>query len=251
MVKYEPSKWNDNPNITQSHNCYSYFLNKISPVEEFRCKSLKDSQNQLIENGDINNKLHNASCNTPQPGYAKGLSERVYKQTRKKRTATGFRYKCSNVLPRIRKDNPDIKFLGNSREAFYQKCPENYFKGAVATTSPESWKHSDYHFYRQDDNGLWSHKDGKNPAKNVDAKGNVIVDPYLADRNYKRNKYTEFCSYFCVPNDTERLQMSSLNKVQSSRKGVQTRKKRKPKGKGVKSKSKSKSKLKSKTQRKK
>ena len=206
MVKYEPNKWNKNKHITHSHNCYSYFLNKISPVEELRCKAIEQKM------GSTN------KCKTPQPGYADGLNPTLYKQTRKTRTSDGFRYKCSNVLPRIRKDNKDIQYLGNGREAFHKKCPNDMYKGALVTTGPDSWKHSDYHFYRQDENGYWSHKDGKNPVKNYDAKNNKIVDPYLADRNYKNNKYTDFCGYFCVPNNDGGKQMSSVNNTKTKKK---------------------------------
>ena len=35
----------------------------------------------------------------------------------------------------------------------------------------------DYHWYRQDDTGYWSHKPGHTRATDRDASGNVIVDP--------------------------------------------------------------------------
>ena len=69
-----------------------------------------------------------------------------------------------------------------------------------------------YHFYRQDDNGLWSHKDGNLPATNVDAIGNIISDPKYADRNYGPDKrynykslnYSDFCSYYCIPENNHK-----------------------------------------------
>ena len=209
MVKYEPNKWNTNKHITHSHNCYSYFLNKISSVEEMRCRGIEKKL------GSTN------KCKTPQPGFFDGLSKTTYTKTRKSRNPNGFRYKCSNVIPRIRKDNKDIKFMGNNRNAFDKKCPENMYKGALATTGPESWKHSDYHFYRQDESGYWSHKDGKNPVKNYDAKHEKIIDPYLSDRNYKNNKYKEFCGYFCIPNDSHKKHMSSINTTKTRKKSKQ------------------------------
>jgi hypothetical protein len=45
----------------------------------------------------------------------------------------------------------------------------------------------DYHWYRQDDNGLWSHKPGSTPVINVDASGKLITDPGAANRNYSGN----------------------------------------------------------------
>jgi hypothetical protein len=52
----------------------------------------------------------------------------------------------------------------------------------------------DYHWYRRDRDGRWSHKPGTDPATNLDNSGNVIVDPRTADRG----PYTVFCGCFCV-----------------------------------------------------
>lgn len=52
----------------------------------------------------------------------------------------------------------------------------------------------DYHWYRLDDNGMWSHKPGPTAARNWDESGNLITDPKTADRGI----YTTFCGYFTV-----------------------------------------------------
>jgi hypothetical protein len=52
----------------------------------------------------------------------------------------------------------------------------------------------DFHFYRLDDTGGWSHKVGSTPARNTDEAGNAIVSPETAERGV----YTEFCGYFYV-----------------------------------------------------
>ncbi len=49
----------------------------------------------------------------------------------------------------------------------------------------------DYHWYRQDDVGCWSHKPGQTTARNTDNSGNPITDPKTCDRG----PYTDFCSY--------------------------------------------------------
>ena len=36
---------------------------------------------------------------------------------------------------------------------------------------------NDYHWYRLDNNGDWSHKPGQTPATNLDGDGNRIRDP--------------------------------------------------------------------------
>ncbi len=54
------------------------------------------------------------------------------------------------------------------------------------------WPYADYHWYRQDANGLWTHKPGATAATNLDNSGNIILDPEVADRGY----YTVFAGYF-------------------------------------------------------
>jgi hypothetical protein len=69
----------------------------------------------------------------------------------------------------------------------------------------------DYHFYRQDCPGTWSHKSGTNVATNEDASGNAITDPEKADKNYEKkciqeggkeckdeHNYQTLCGYFSV-----------------------------------------------------
>ena len=192
MPKYEPRIWNSNEYIKRSHNCYSYFLNLIDKKAYNKCKTQK-------------------KCSTAQPGYYRGLPKDVYNFTRKKRSKNGFRYKCKNVVPRILADNPHIKFNGKSKK----KCPDGYYHGAMATTSPKEWNKSDYHFYRKDNNTpKWSHKTGKQDVKSVDAKGKPIFDPMEAARNYARNDYSNFCGYFCIPEKKELKNMSSDNLVE-------------------------------------
>lgn len=52
----------------------------------------------------------------------------------------------------------------------------------------------DYHWYRKDRDGRWSHKMGGSPATNLDSSNNIITDPRTANRG----GYTTFCGCFCV-----------------------------------------------------
>ncbi len=53
------------------------------------------------------------------------------------------------------------------------------------------WPNTDYHWYRQDSNGCWSHKPGSTAARNVDNSGHIITDP----KTCNRGNYTVFCTY--------------------------------------------------------
>lgn len=61
----------------------------------------------------------------------------------------------------------------------------------VALVVGPNW---DFHWYRRDSNGLWSHKPGGTPVINYDQNGNLIRDP----RNANRGRYTDFCGYYHV-----------------------------------------------------
>ena len=43
----------------------------------------------------------------------------------------------------------------------------------------------DYHWYRQDKGGLWSHKHGTGPITNVDGSGRIIANPARANHYYR------------------------------------------------------------------
>ena len=61
----------------------------------------------------------------------------------------------------------------------------------VALVISPGW---DYHWYRKDRDGKWSHKMANTPATNLDNSLNIITDPRTADRG----SYTIFCGCFCV-----------------------------------------------------
>jgi hypothetical protein len=59
----------------------------------------------------------------------------------------------------------------------------------------------DYHWYRLDDTGRWSHKLGPHPTTNLDASDNLITNPETANRDYSEDyelNYRIFCGYYCV-----------------------------------------------------
>lgn len=89
---------------------------------------------------------------------------------------------CPNVIAAATSDELRPRGKNDPLPACYHK---------VALVVAPGW---DYHWYRQDNNTLWSHKPGRTRAKNVDESGNLITDPKTADRG----PYTEFCGFFWV-----------------------------------------------------
>lgn len=64
----------------------------------------------------------------------------------------------------------------------YDVCTNGAYKIALVVDPGK-----DYHWYRQNPDGTWSHKRGKTEVINYDASGNLIYDPEYADRDYTKN----------------------------------------------------------------
>lgn len=166
--QYEPDRWNKRKELRETHNCFAYAMNVHDP------KQVKDC-------------LLDKNCNVPfhQPGSASG-----HPGFRTRRLKT-----CPDMVARLLGDNPSMKMT-----TFTGKCPPHTSKIALVVDPDE-----DYHFFRQDSNGLWSHKPGGTAVTNVDANDKLIYDPLLASRDYRvsgsKLDYDTFCAYMCVPRD--------------------------------------------------
>jgi hypothetical protein len=60
----------------------------------------------------------------------------------------------------------------------------------------------DYHWYRKDTGGMWSHKPGSTIARDWDDSGAAIPDPEIADTGW----YTAHCGYMCACGDNATIQ---------------------------------------------
>ena len=77
-------------------------------------------------------------------------------------------------------------------------CQEGYYKIGLTTTKYENGL-AHYHFYRQDNNGYWSHK--RYSVINWDLPWRKIEDPEQAYRDYSLYwgpNFSEWCGFYCV-----------------------------------------------------
>ena len=163
-VSAKNTSFNGSRFVRESHNCYSYFLNLQSRKATDACKN------------DLNKENH---CRRSQPGYSSGYPEL---KTRN--------FNCKEIVKRTLADNP--KMFKTTRN---KSCPVSYYKGAVVVAPGV-----DYHYYRLNDEGVWTHKPGARPTSLLDAKNNIIKDPKNADRKYGKDlNYKDFCGYTCIP----------------------------------------------------
>jgi hypothetical protein len=164
--KINLESWNKNSNLKESHNCFSYAMNAI---DDKLIKDCNDTQ-------DCNVGFH-------QPGYASGYGHFSEKHEKG----------CNDMVSRLWGDNPDVRPI-----EFEQRCHGKTSKIALIVDPKR-----DYHFLRQDSNGMWSHKPGAMDVTTKDASGRPILRPDRALFIYKNHKdplqYTKFCGYYCVP----------------------------------------------------
>tara|TARA_B100001094_G_scaffold212981_1_gene206934 strand:+ start:538 stop:1146 length:609 start_codon:yes stop_codon:yes gene_type:complete len=99
-------------------------------------------------------------------------------------------YTCDKLFDNVQCDYPDLYRVEKNVE-----CPCDYYR--VALVLDNEGKKRDYHWYRKDNNGLYSHKPGGNKATNLDASKKTILDPEIANRKYKKYNYNTFCGYAC------------------------------------------------------
>lgn len=127
----------------------------------------------------------------PQPGYYSNFPP-LKKED----------YQCENFYQRLKKDIPAMYLT-----TFSEKCRNGFYKGFIAIDNKDT--EQDYHFYRQDDNGYWSHKPGRQKAVNYDADERIIKNPLKANRKYKYFNYTKPCFFFCLNNNISRSSSTS------------------------------------------
>jgi hypothetical protein len=182
----ELGKWNDGGAIQGSTNCYAYA---------------------------VNSRTGHALGVTPQPGVISSTPPASWS--------------CADYSASVLADGSPDSIL-SAPQCPYQKKnqlpPPNkkgYYLVALVMTSNGTdvydskagvVREPDYHWYRQDDDGFWSQKQGTTAAKDTDESGNKITNPQTCDRKETTGTatvpgvgsvptvldYDVFCGYFYV-----------------------------------------------------
>jgi RHS repeat-associated protein len=156
-LPYEPEKWNDGGVIQLTTNCYAYALDlQKNPI----------TGENFVERGPSGFAL--------QPGQL-----------------AGERLTTLDPSTIVQNAKQDAVASGRTFEESGKDTLVEHGNWKVALViAPDI----DYHWYRQNDDGTWSHKPGSTPVTNVDNSGNVITNPENADRGI----YTDFIGYYEV-----------------------------------------------------
>jgi hypothetical protein len=180
---FNPDLFNKFKGVKEAQNCFAYAFD----YRHLPKKCTKDM----------------CSAPFPQPGRSSGYPK--WSKVNGKR--------CPDLMARLFGDVPDLKM-----STFEKRCPKKYSKIALVVDEDE-----DYHFYRQDSNGYWSHKPGATDVTHMDATGRPIYDPQLASRLYPGSglHYDKFCSYLCAPRTrTLRFKRGGKRNTRKQRRGL-------------------------------
>ena len=173
-LDYEPELWNNKVRLQflwikkyvyDKTNCYSYAVNaQINPTTK--------------------------KVDMMQPGQANGqtISRIDLLDTNK-------------VLSAIRSDAAILGFEFNEIGAD-EPCPAGRYKVAFVIdnqyTSGDATDY-DYHWYRQNSDGTWSHKPGRTRVRNTDNSKKIIMDPKICNRNAGNGlNYNLFVGFYSV-----------------------------------------------------
>jgi hypothetical protein len=169
---FDPAIWNQHNGVREAHNCFAYAYGFLDMPNTPKCTNEK------------------CPISFPQPGRAAGYPK--WSKVKGKR--------CPDVIARALGDVP-----GSKHATFREQCKKGMRKVAFVVDPKE-----DYHVYRQDKNGYWSHKPGGTDVTSVDASKRPIYDPQLASRTYPDSglDYRHFCGYMCIPSKKHRLRRS-------------------------------------------
>ena len=103
-------------------------------------------------------------CRRSQPGYLSGYSRLTKKD-----------YNCKEIEKRTLDDNPQIYKIDSINDT----CDDRFYKGAMVV-APDR----DYHYYRLNDENIWTHKPGYKKSTMYDSSNRKILDPQFAKRDY-------------------------------------------------------------------
>lgn len=169
---YEPDPWNKNPEIKESCNCYAYACNdrRVFPVD-----------GKWPEPGSPYDEDSKIRCPT--------LFSKTISDTGGKASSCDEPCKCGSYKVMV--------YVGGS---FGRDRDGNVIRKSI---NPNS----DFHYYRQDGDGFWSHKPGQTDVTDRDGSGNLIIDPRSSNREFCRpaawgqecTEYRKLCGCVCLP----------------------------------------------------
>lgn len=180
------TSFNPNTDLSLTGNITDDLGNKILPIGGYEIKYNPTywNTNRLRANCYTYalNYLATTNMMTQQPGYASGKA--ITKTTMTKTNIVNAAIKDVNYLSNVK----GFRAAGENEKPGYRE-----YKVALVIAPGV-----DYHWYKQDSDGYWSHKPGSTNVTRADSSGRSIINPRLAYRNYSYANYSTFAGFYFV-----------------------------------------------------
>lgn len=179
---------------------YNYHNNKKRSIKNKKPRACNNDLDKYKFNWSDYSNIETNNC------YSYALN---FLDTKKKKLQPGhlsdnpddFKLNCKTIKELVKSDNTAYDLDCD------KDCKCDYHKIYLVLDDQDNL--NDYHFYKQNNNGEWSHKPGLNRVTTRDSENNVIHNPRYANRNYKNLKnvlmfdedilnYNKDCGCMCV-----------------------------------------------------
>jgi len=204
LLSFYDAYWDDDF-IANSYDVKSTYTSTMQPLADFYLvpsnadsPGIKFEPSSLINNVNIEEYLNLAdqnkgtinSLDTMQPGQASG--ETIFENDL---------LNTNKVVAAIKSDADILEFEFDEIDA-NESCPDGAYKAAFVIDNQYSngdrYRY-DYHWYRENSDGSWSHKPGTTPVKNTDISDKLIMDPRTCNRNSGNGlNYNLFVGFYVI-----------------------------------------------------
>ena len=184
---FQPLQWNSF-RLAYRANCYAYALDMQKHING-KAFLTREEEDMAYSDKNYYNKLKCEGYTDEQIAYSlqPGVFSCMELTSAIKQSPSDFYEFCYEDL----KANPKIEVMKINRTT---TVPEGFYRVCLVAKKYISEYQWDYHWYRQDSDGSWSHKCGEDPATNLDNSGRRIYDPVYADRG----RYTEVIGFYAI-----------------------------------------------------
>tara|TARA_B100001287_G_C22667316_1_gene523455 strand:- start:56 stop:1024 length:969 start_codon:yes stop_codon:yes gene_type:complete len=185
---YRPELWDGQLTLIKNNNCYAYALNelKLNTHTKRAPRNLAKIRGVTSEGTLRNNEVY------------KPNKDLFNMNAKTEKTCKKF---LNDILE-------DLKPWGgyilkyDPKSQVCETPAKGFYRIALVLALDDFGSTRDFHFYRQNRNGFWSHKRGWYTAPiAVDANNQLIMNPHYASRDYKTLNYNKFCAFIACPNN--------------------------------------------------
>ena len=188
---YEPDYWNEDECVMSMNNCYNYAMNKAThtfaqPGIAYECSLAPDKCRPAPDECDLSYKSNDRPLQPREGSLTDPFEICDY--------VAWYAVMDGSIAP--------VSLTNEADDPGECGGGPGYTKVALVVRRAFENVDSDYHWFRRDNDGTWSHKPAWTPATNLDDCGKAITNPEELitepEKDCKRTSYDTFCGYYCT-----------------------------------------------------